>query len=174
MNYAKMQFRAAATAFVVFAVASLLLFLLVRGVGNVAAVLPLPKPLPSYSPGDTIGALLNLKPVIAVGAATLLAVALVLIVRSAFLDRAVHMFVSMLTLLLASSIGIIVGFGGYLSIIARNLVVPGGVLPAAICFAVMLAISFISLDGLRRSLIIRTLLVPVLAIGAPMLLIFAG
>ena len=80
----------------------------------------------------------------------------------------------MLTLLLASSIGIIVGFGGYLSIIARNLVVPGGVLPAAICFAVMLAISFISLDGLRRSLIIRTLLVPVLAIGAPMLLIFAG
>ncbi|MDR3473179.1 MAG: hypothetical protein P4M09_16080 [Devosia sp.] len=174
MNYAKMQFRAAATAFVVFAVASLLLFLLVRGVGNVAAALPLPKPLPPYSPGDTIGALLNLKPVVALAAATLLAVAVVLIIRNAFLDRAVHMFISMLTLLLASSIGVIVGFGAYLSIMAHNLVVPVGVVPAAICFGVLLLVSFISLDGLRRSLLTRMLLVPVLTVGAPILLIFAS
>lgn len=174
MNYAKMQFRAAATAFVVFAVASLLLFLLVRGVGNVAAALPLPRPLPAYSPGDTIGALLDLRPVVALGAATLLAVAVVLIIRNAFLDRAVHMFISMLTLLLASSIGIILGFGAYLSLMARNLVVPAGVLPAAICFAVLLLVSFISLDGLRRSLPVRMLLVPVLTVGAPILLIFAS
>src|ERR1700744_5208221 len=129
MGYAKMQLRAAATAFVLFAVSSLALFLLVRGVGNIAAVLPLPKPLPAYSPGDTIGALLDLRPVIALGAATLLALAGVMIIRSAFLDRAVHMFVSMLTLLLASSIGIIAGFGAYLSITERHLVVPAGALP---------------------------------------------
>ena len=174
MAYAKMQIRAAATAFLLFAVSSLLLFLLARGVGNIAAILPLPWPLPAYSPGDTIGALLDLRPVTALAAATLLAVAAVIIVRNAFLDRAVHMFVSMLTLLLASSIGIIVGFGAYLSIIERKPVVPAGALPAAICFAVLLVLSFTSLDAVRRSLVLRTILAPVLALAAPVLLIVGG
>ena len=174
MNYAKMQLRAAATAFVLFALSSLLLFLLVRGVGNIAAALPLPHPLPSYSPGDTVGALLDLKPVIALGAVTLLALAIVMIVRNAFLDRAVHMFASMLTLLLASSIGVIAGFGGYLSLTHRQLVLPGGALPIVICFAAMLAGSLLALAGLQKSLWLRTLLAPLLAIGAPLLLMYAG
>ena len=174
MNYAKMQMRAALTAFVLFAISSLALFLLVRGVGNIASVLTLPKPLPPYSPGDTVGALLDLRPVIALGAATLLALAVVMIIRNGFLDRAVHMFVSMLVLLLASSIGVIVGFGAYLSINERHLVVPGGLIPAAICLAILMAVSFFSLEGLRQSWILRTILAPVLAIGAPILLIYGG
>src|SRR3954451_3514909 len=60
----KLQLKAASTAFVLFLGASLALFGLVRGVGNVAAVLPLPRSLPSYSPLQTIGALLDLKPLI--------------------------------------------------------------------------------------------------------------
>jgi hypothetical protein len=175
MDFVKLQVRAAATAFVLFAFASLALFMLVRGVGNVAAVLPIHLPkLPPYSPVDTIGAILDLRPLIALGAGTLLAVALVMIVRNAYLDRAVYMLVSMLTLVLASSIGIVAGFGLYRSITEHKVVVPPGVIPAAIAFAVVLVLSFASLDGLRRSLILRTLLVPVLAVGAPVLLMYAG
>ena len=174
MNYAKLQLRAGATALVLFSVSSLALFLLVRGVGNIASVLPLPKPLPSYSPGDTIGALLDLKPVIAMAAATLLALAIVVLIRNAFLDRAVHMFVSMLVLLLASSLGIVIGFGAYLSINARHLIVPGGLLPGAVCLAILMAVSCFNLDTLRASWVLRTILAPVLAIGAPLLLIYGS
>jgi hypothetical protein len=174
MSFVKLQIRAAATAFVLFACASLLLFLLVRGVGNVAAALPLPQALPAYSPNDTIGAVLDLRALVALASGMLLAVAFVLIVRSAFLDRAVYMLVSMLTLVLASSIGVVAGFGAFWFVIERRVLVPPGVVPAAIAFAVMLAISLASLDGLRRSLLLRTLLVPVLAIGAPVLLMYGS
>ncbi len=174
MSFVKLQIRAAATAILLFAVASFLLFVLVRGVGNVAAVLPLPQTLPSYSPADTIGAMLDLRPLAAMGSGTLLAVAFVLVFRSSFLDRAVYMLVSMLTLVLASSIGIVAGFGAYHFMIERKIMVPPGVVPAAIAFALMLAISLASLDGLRRSLVLRTLLAPVLIVGAPVLLMYAG
>ncbi|HVX81443.1 MAG TPA: hypothetical protein VHB23_08690 [Devosiaceae bacterium] len=174
MGYARMQLRAAATAFVLFAISSFLLFLLVRGVGNITAVLPLPVRLPAYSPGDTIGALLDLRPVIALAAATLLVLAVLMIVRNAFLDRAVHMFASMLTLLLASSVGVIAGFGAYLSVTQRHLVLPQGALPVVICLAALTAGSLIALAGLQRSLLLRTLLAPVLALGAPILLMWGG
>lgn len=174
MGFAKLQMRAAATAFVLFTCASVLLFLLVRGVGNVAAALPLPAALRVYSPDQTIGALVDIKPVVAFGAGVLLVVALVLIVRSAFLDRAVYMVVSMLTLVVASSLGIVVGFGAYLSISAHRVVIPQGIAPVAIAAIIMLVLSFASLDSLRRSLLLRTLLAPVLVIGAPVLLIFGG
>ena len=75
MGYVKLQVRAAATAFILFALASLALFFLVRGVGNIAAVLPLPRALPSYSPNNTIGAVLDLRPLVALGSGVLLAVA---------------------------------------------------------------------------------------------------
>jgi len=174
MNYAKMQLRAAATALLLFAISSFLLFLLVRGIGNVAAVLPLPTPLPSYSPGDTVGALRDLRPVVALGAAILVALAILMIIRNAFLDRAVHMLASMLTLLLASSIGVIVGFSAYLSLTERHVVVPAGVLPVVICLAAVMAGSFLALAGLQRSWLLRTVLAPVLAIGAPILLMYGG
>jgi hypothetical protein len=174
MSFVKLQIRAAGTAFLLFAVASLLLFILVRGVGNVAAVLPLPSALPAYSPVVTIGAVLDLRPLIALGSGTLLAVAFVLIIRSSFLDRAVYMLVSMLTLVLACSIGIVAGFGGYLFITEHKLLVPPGVIPAAIAFVVMLCVSLASLDGLRRSLLVRVLLIPLLAVGAPVLLMYGG
>jgi hypothetical protein len=173
MSYVKLQIKAAATAFLLFAVASFMLFLLVRGVGNVAAAF-FPSRLPNYAPMATIGAVLNLQPLIALGAGVLLAVALVLIFRSAFLDRAVYMLVSMLTLVLASSIGIVAGFGGYLAITEHRLLVPPGVVPAAIAFAIILGLSLCSLDGLRRSIFLRLLLIPALAIGAPILLMYGG
>ena len=174
MGFMKLQLRAAGTALVMFACASLALFFLVRAVGNIAAALPLPRELPPYSPVQTIGAVLDLRPLIAIGAGTLLAAAVVLIVRNAFLDRAVYMLVSMMTLVLASSIGIVAGFGAYLSITEHKLVVPPGVLPTAIALAVLLGLSLASLDGLRRSLLLRTVLAPLLVIGAPVLLIMGG
>jgi len=103
-----------------------------------------------------------------------LAAGVVLVVRSAFLDRAVYMLVSMLTLVLASSIGIVIGFAAYLTITTHKLIVPPGLLPAAIAFAVLMVLSFASLDGLRRSLLLRTVLAPVLVVGAPILLIMGG
>ncbi|HVW92030.1 MAG TPA: hypothetical protein VHB74_05425 [Devosia sp.] len=174
VNFLKLQFRAAATAFVLFAMASFLLFLLVRGLGNVAAVLPWPRNLPAYSPNGTIGAVLDLRPLVALGSGTLLATGVVLVFRSAFLDRAVYMLVSMLTLVLASSIGIVAGFGAYHFLMEHRLLVPPGVVPAAIAFAIMMGISLASLDGLRSSIILRTLLAPILVVGAPLLLIYAG
>jgi hypothetical protein len=174
MGFAKLQIKAAATAFVLFAFASVALFFLVRAVGNMAAVLPLPRELPPYSPVQTIGAVLDLRPLIALGAGTLLATAVVMIIRNAFLDRAVYMLVSMLTLVLASSIGIVAGFGAYLTITEHKLVIPPGILPAAIAFGVMMVLSFADLDGLRRSLLLRTLLAPILVVGAPILLIMCG
>jgi hypothetical protein len=174
MSFAKLQIKAAATAFVLFVFASLCLFMLARGVSNVAAVLPLPKRLPVYLPSDTIGALLDLRPVTMLGAGVLLAVAVILVIRIPFLDRAVQMLLSMLTLLVASIIGIMTGYAGFVSINEHRLVLPAGVLPAAICFAVLVAVSFADIEGLRRSLLLRTLLVPVLAIAAPVLLIIVG
>ena len=174
MGYVKLQIRAAATAFLLFAFASLALFFLVRGVGNIAAVLPLPRDLPNYSPVQTIGAILDLRPLIALGAGTLLAAAVVMVISNAFLDRTVYMLVSMMTLVLASSIGIVAGFGAYLTITEHRLVIPPGVVPVAIAFAVLMLLSFASLDGLRRSLLLRTALVPVLAIGAPLLLMYGS
>jgi len=174
MNFVKLQVRAAATAFALFAVASFLLFLLVKGLGNVAAVLPLPRDLPPYSPNGTIGAVLDLRPLVTLGSGTLLAVAFVLVFRSAFLDRAVYMLVSMLTLVLASSIGIVAGFGAYYFLMDHKVLVPPGVIPAAIAFAIMMGVSLASLDGLRQSIILRTLLTPLLVVGAPVLLIYAG
>jgi hypothetical protein len=174
MSFVTLQIRAAATAFVLFGCASLLLFLLVRGVGNVAAVLPLPTTLPPYSPVGTIGAMLDLRPLVTLGSGMLLAVAFVLVISNAFLDRAVYMLVSMLTLILASSIGIVAGFGGYLFITEHKLLVPPGVVPAAIAFAIMLGVSLASLDGLRRSWLLRAVLAPVLVIGAPVLLMYGG
>jgi hypothetical protein len=174
MSFIRLQVKAAATAFGLFAGASCLLFLLVRGVGNVAAALPLPADLPPYSPNGTIGAVLDLRPLVALGSGTLLAVALVLVIRSAFLDRAVYMLVSMLTLVLASSIGIVAGFGLYFFATEHRLLVPPGVVPAAIAFAVMLGVSLASLDGLRRSFVLRTVLAPLLVIGAPVLLMYGG
>jgi hypothetical protein len=170
----KLQLKAASTAFILFLFASLTLFALVRGVGNVAAALPLPKSLPSYSPLQTIGALLDLRPLIAIGAGILLVAAIVLIVRSAFLDRAVYMLASMLTLVLASIIGIVAGFAAFVAVTEHRLIVPQGIIPAAICFAIVLFLSFTSLDSLRRSLLLRTMLVPILAIGAPVLLVYGG
>lgn len=170
----KLQLKAASTAFILFLCASLALFALVRGVGNVAAVLPLPRSLPSYSPVQTIGALLDLRPLITIGAAILLVTAIVLIVRNAFLDRAVYMLASMLTLVLASIIGIVAGFSAYLGITEHRLIVPQGSIPVTICFAIVLILSFTNIDGLRRSLLLRTLLVPILALGAPALLIYGG
>jgi hypothetical protein len=38
----------------------------------------------------------------------------------------------------------------------------------------VLFLSFTSLDSLRRSLLLRTMLVPILAIGAPVLLVYGG
>lgn len=174
MSFVRLQLKAAATAFSLFTFASLMLFLLVRGVGNVAAALPLSDALPSYSPNGTIGAILDLRPLVALGSGTLLAVAFVLVVRSAFLDRAVYMLVSMLTLVLASSIGIVTGFGLYHFVTEHRLLVPPGVVPAAVAFAAMLAVSLASLDGLRRSLLLRTVLAPLLVVGAPVLLMYAG
>jgi len=84
------------------------------------------------------------------------------------------MLVSMLTLVLASSIGIVAGFGGYFFISEHRVLVPPGVVPTAIAFAVILGLSLTSLDGLRRSIFVRLLLVPVLAVGAPLLLIYGG
>jgi hypothetical protein len=52
--------------------------------------------------------------------------------------------------------------------------VPPGLLPAALAFVLMLAISAASLDGLRRSLLLRTVLMPVLVVAAPVLLIYGG
>jgi hypothetical protein len=174
MDFMRLQVRAAATAFFIFACASLSLFLLVRGVGNIAAVLPLPRGLPAYSPNNTIGAVLDLRPLVALGSGVLLAVAFVLIVHSNFLDRAVYMLVSMLTLVLASTIGIVVGFGVDLFATEHRVLVPPGVVPAAIAFAVLLCVSSASLDGLRRSLLLRTVLAPLLVIGAPLLLMYGS
>ncbi|HTJ56343.1 MAG TPA: hypothetical protein VL418_02095 [Devosiaceae bacterium] len=174
MSFAKLQIKAAATAFALFACASLALFFLVRSVGNVAAVLPLARQLPAYSPVQTIGAVLDLRPVIALGAGTLLAAGVVLVIRNAFLDRAVYMLISMLTLVLASSIGIVAGFGAYHSIIDHKLLVPPGLLPSAIALGVMMVLSLANFDGLRSSLLLRTLLAPVLVVGAPILLIIGG
>jgi hypothetical protein len=174
MDFMRLQLRAAATAFGIFCVVSLLLLLLVRGVGNVAAVLPLPRHLPAYSPASTLAALLDLRPLVAFGAGVLLATAVVLIIRSTFLDRAVYMLVSMLTLILASSLGIAAGFAIYLFAADRRLLVPEGIVPAAIAFALLLLISAMSLDGLRRSLVLRTMLMPLLVIAAPVLLIYGS
>ena len=52
--------------------------------------------------------------------------------------------------------------------------IPPGVVPAIVAFAVLMVLSFASLDGLRRSLLLRTALVPVLAIGAPLLLMYGS
>ena len=41
-------------------------------------------------------------------------------------------------------------------------------------FAVLMVLSFASLDGLRSSLLLRTLLAPALVVGAPILLIMGG
>jgi hypothetical protein len=174
MEFMRLQVRAAATAFGIFAVASLLLLLLVRGVGNIAAALPWPPHLPAYSPADTLASILDLKPLVALGAGVLLAAAFVLIVRSSFLDRAIYMLVSMLTLVLASSLGIAIGFAAYYFALDRRVMVPPGLLPAALAFILMLAISAASLDGLRRSLLLRTVLMPVLVVAAPVLLIYGG
>ena len=174
MSFAKLQIKAATTAFVLFVLVSLSLFMLARGVSNIAAVLPLPRRLPAYLPSDSIGALLDLRPVTILGAGVLLAVAVIMVIRIPFLDRAVQMLLSMLTLLVASTIGIMTGYAAFVSISDHHLVLPTGALPAAICFAVLLAVSFADIDGLRRSLLLRTVLAPVLAIGAPVLLIIAG
>ena len=48
------------------------------------------------------------------------------------------------------------------------------VVPVVIAFAVLMLLSFASLDGLRRSLLLRTALVPVLAVGAPLLLMYGS
>jgi hypothetical protein len=174
MSFIRLQIRAAASAIVLFAIASFVLFLLVRGVGNVAAVLPFSRDLPPYSPNGTIGAVLDLRPLVALGAGVLLAVAFVMIVKTAFLDRTVYMLVSMLTLILASSIGIVAGFGGYLFVTEHRVMIPPGVMPAAIAFIVMMGLSIATLDGLRSSLLLRAVLVPVLAVGAPLLLIYGS
>jgi hypothetical protein len=174
MDFMRLQLRAAATAFGIFAVASLLLLLLVRGVGNIAAVLPFPRHLPSYSPAETLAALLDLRPLVAFGAGVLLAAAFVLIIRSQFLDRAVYMLVSMLTLILASSLGIAAGFAVYLFAVDRRIMVPEGIVPAALAFALLMVISAASLDALRRSLVLRTILMPILVIAAPVLLIYGS
>jgi hypothetical protein len=174
MDFMRLQLRAAATAFGIFLMASLLLLLLVRGVGNIAAALPLPRHLPAYSPAHTLAALLDLRPLVAFGAGVLLAAAFVLIVRSSFLDRAVYMLVSMLTLILASSLGIAAGFAAYSFAADRRLLLPEGIVPAALAFALMLVISAMSLDGLRRSLLLRSMLMPILVIAAPVLLIYGG
>ena len=136
MDFMRLQLRAAATAFGIFAVASLLLLLLVRGVGNIAAVLPFPRHLPSYSPAETLAALLDLRPLVAFGAGVLLAAAFVLIIRSQFLDRAVYMLVSMLTLILASSLGIAAGFAVYLFAVDRRIMVPEGIVPDSPAFVI--------------------------------------
>ena len=110
----------------------------------------------------------------AFGAGVLLAAAFVLIIRSQFLDRAVYMLVSMLTLILASSLGIAAGFAVYLFAVDRRIMVPEGIVPAALAFALLMVISAASLDALRRSLVLRTILMPILVIAAPVLLIYGS
>lgn len=170
----RLQARAAITGFLFFFISSALLFVLARGIANVAAVLPLPHPLPGYAPGQTVAALLDLRPVVALGAGVLLAAALVLVLNSGYLDRSVQMLASMVTLVLASIIGIIAGFGLVLSVSTHHLAIPAGALPALVSFVVALVASSMPMARLRASLLTRSVIVLGLLIGSPLLLIFAS
>jgi hypothetical protein len=174
MSNARVQIRAAFTAFILFAASSALLLMLARGLGNVAAVLPLPKSLPSFAPLETISLLLDLRPFIVLGAAILLVAGIVLALQSAYLDRAVQMLASMLVLVLASIIGIIVGFSAFLAWAQHRLDVPAGALPLLACFAVVLLASFMRVESLRGSFLLRYALAVCLVVGAPILLLYSA
>ncbi|MDB5560863.1 MAG: hypothetical protein JWN11_281 [Hyphomicrobiales bacterium] len=172
MGNVRLQLRASLLAFAIFAISTTLLFLLVQGFRNVAAALPLPKRLPTFSPLDAIAAVLDMRPFIVLGAGILLAAALALLVRSTLLDRGLQMLASMLALVLASIIGVIVAFSALLAISEHRLVIPPGAVPAAICFAVVLVASFATIESLRRSLLVRSFMVLALIVGAPLVLIY--
>ncbi|HEV7718864.1 MAG TPA: hypothetical protein VGO70_07815 [Arsenicitalea sp.] len=172
MNNVRLQLRASLLAFAIFAVSSVLLFVLAQGIRNIAAGLPMPRRLPAFSPLDAISAVLDMRPFIVLGAGILLAAALALLVRSTLLDRGLQMLASMLALVLASIIGIIVGFAVLLAISEHRLVIPPGATRAAICFAVVLVASFATIEGLRRSLLLRSFMVLALVVSAPLVLIY--
>jgi hypothetical protein len=176
MNNVRLQLRAASTAFALFACASALLFVLAGGIRNVAAALPLPLPkrLPAFMPLETLATLLDLRPFIVLGAGVLLAAAIVLVLRNQFLDRAVQMLASMLTLVLASIVGVVAGFAGVIAISSHRLVVPAGSIPALICLAIVLVASFATVETLRSSLLLRSLAVLALGIAAPLVLLYGA
>lgn len=125
----------------------------------------------AYRPHDSIAAVSDLRAVVALTSAFLLASAAVLLVDAQYFDRMLSILADVLLMIMAAMAGFVAGYwvllrlAGYENFLGLNFLQA-----ALVCPLIVFAVSLLPLARIRASLLLKLLVAVLLLFGAPILL----
>ena len=172
MNPISSRLKAVAITALFFAVSALCLLAVIWGLAALPFFVPGQTALQAYRPHDTVAMLSDLRLPVALSAAFLMAMAIVLVFSSAYLDRMIAIFADVLLMTMAALAGFVAGYWLLLRLAGfNNFIAWEFVQMAMICPVVVFCVSLIAPARVRASVLARVGLIVVLVVAAPALLI---
>ncbi len=172
MNALSSRLKAIAVVALVFAAAGFGLLGVIFGLNALPFSVPFGAEIASYRPLDTVNALRDLRPIVALTAAFLVAAAFVLILNTGYCDRMLEILADVLLMVMAAIAGFLAGYWAFLRFAGYDNFISAPFLQAAlICPVIVFVVSLVPPQRLRGSKLLQIAATVVFLLAGPALLI---